>query len=436
MNMKRFLIALTAILLLIPAHDVVAQNEVKAHFKPYGFVRNYGIFDSRKSASLTEEIFYLYPLDVDYADEEGTIDKNAVPNFKYQALTTRLGLNIVGYEFGKTRIEGKIEADFYCLNSGGNIPTLRMRQAYSKLSWDNLGKKGIVDVNLVLGQTWHPMAADMPHGINLETGAPFNPFNRSAQAMVNVTLWDKLTFTGGIISQLQYRSTGPAGSTNKYQIQAMIPEGYFGVSFAAGGFLGRAGVDLLTIKPRYGYTDSGERIKDILFTVSPMIYLQYTYEDFQVKAKSVLAQAGEHLQMMTGYLCYDKSDPTHYKYSPLQQTCSFLSLQYGRELQGMLMLGFAKNFGSIDPALKDKDALYPNPDYIYVHSKAAKNIRLMFRVCPAIVYNLGKMQFGLEYNFTGVQFGNVNKLDIYGMADTNLHLVYNHRVTLMTKFNF
>lgn len=434
--MKRSLIALAAVLLLVPAHSATAQNEVKAHFKPYGFVRNYALFDTRKSAALTEEIFYLYPLDVDYANGEGTQDKNAVPSFKYQALTTRLGLNIVGYEFGKTHIEGKIEADFYCLNSGGNVPTLRMRQAYTKLSWDNLGRKGIVDVNLVVGQTWHPLAADMPNVIDLESGAPFNPFNRSAQVMANVTLWDKLTFTGGIISQLQYRSTGPSGSTNKYQINAMIPEGYFGVSFAASGFLARAGVDLLTIKPRYGFTDAGERIKDILFTVSPMIYLQYTYEDFQVKAKSVLAQAGEHLQMMTGYVCFDKSDPTKYRYSPLQQTNSFLSLQYGRELQGMLMLGFAKNFGAIDAVPKAKDSTYPDPSYIYVHDKAAKNMRLMFRVCPALVYNLGKMQFGLEYNFTGVQFGNVNKLDTYGMANTDLHLVYNHRVLLMTKFNF
>ena len=232
MYMKRILIALSAVLLFVPGQSATAQNEVLAHFKPYGFIRNYGIFDSRKSKSLTEEIFYLYPMDVDYTQNE-TADKNAVPDFKYQALTTRLGLNIVGYQYNKTRIEGKIEADFYCLNSGGNTPTLRMRQAYTRLYWDKRGKKGIADIDLTLGQTWHPMAADMPHGINLETGVPFNPFNRSAQAMLNVTLWNKLVLTGGIISQLQYRSTGPAGSTNNYQKYAMIPEAYFGVSFKA-----------------------------------------------------------------------------------------------------------------------------------------------------------------------------------------------------------
>lgn len=433
--MKRTLIALSALLLLLPAPYAAAQHEVKAHFKPYGFIRNYAIFDSRKSQSLTEEIFYLYPMDVDYA-EDGKTDKNAVPTFKYQALTTRLGLNIVGYEFGRTKMEGKIEADFYCLNSGGNVPTFRMRQAYVKLNWDNRGRNGFLDADLLLGQSWHPMAMDMPHGINLETGVPFNPFNRSAQAMLNLTLWDKLTFTGGIISQLQYRSSGPSGSTNKYQIHAMIPEAYFGLSFASEGFLARAGVDLLTIKPRYGYTDGGERIKDLLFTATPLIYLQYIGEDFQIKAKSVFGLAGEHMQMMTGYVAYDLSDPTHYKYSPLQQSASFLSMQYGRQLQGMLMLGFLKNFGSIDAVVKGKDSSYPNTDYIYVHAKGAKNVNLMYRICPALVYNLGKMQFGLEYNLTGAQYGAIDKLDQYGLAQTDLHMVYNHRVTVMTKFNF
>ena len=434
-TMKRMTLALAAALLLVPGQQAAAQHEAKAHFKPYGFIRNYAILDSRKSQSLTEEIFYLYPMDVDYASD-GTTDRNAVPTLKYQALTTRLGLNIVGYEFGRTKMEGKIEADFYCLNSGGNVPTLRMRQAYTKLNWDNRGRNGIADLSLVLGQAWHPMAADMPHGINLETGVPFNPFNRSAQAMLNLTLWDKLTLTGGILSQLQYRSVGPNGGSNNYQKHALIPEAYFGISFASGGFLARAGVDLLTIKPRYGYNDAGERIKDLLFTASPMLYFQFTSEDFQIKAKSVFGQAGEHLQMMTGYVAYDVSDPLHYKYSPLQQSSSFLSMQYGRALQGMLMLGFLRNFGSIDAVVKAKDSSYPDPDYIYVHAKAAKNVRLMYRICPALVYNLGKMQFALEYNLTGAQYGAVDKLDLYGLASTDLHMVYNHRVSLMTKFNF
>ena len=68
------------------------------------------------------------------------------------------------------------------------------------------------DLLLNIGQTWHPMAADLPHVTNLETGAPFNPFNRSPQVMFH---WNvgKFTWTGGILYPMQYLPVGPATTT-------------------------------------------------------------------------------------------------------------------------------------------------------------------------------------------------------------------------------
>ena len=109
------------------------KEELKAHFKPYGFFRTYGFYDSRATKALTEDLFLFIPLDSHLVDGA---DINAVNNFGYQALTTRLGLDVKDYKIGNTAIEGRIEADFYCLNSGGNVATLRMRQAYMKLSWN------------------------------------------------------------------------------------------------------------------------------------------------------------------------------------------------------------------------------------------------------------------------------------------------------------
>lgn len=430
------------------------EEEVKAHFKPYGFIRAYGIVDSRKSKSLTEEIFYFVPEDVHEVNGQ---DVNAVPDFKYQALTSRLGLDILGYRYRGTAIEGKIEADFYCLNSGGNTPTLRMRQAYADLKWDaaRIGRHN-VPMHLVIGQTWHPMAVDMPNCINLETGAPFNPFNRSAQVMYNATFFKKLTVTAGILEQLQYRSVGPVFSgtsvstagSNKYQMYAMIPEMYFGLTFKTGGFMAKGGVDLLWIKPRYGYTAAGERIQDLLFTASPFVYVQYTSGLFQVKAKSIIAQAGEHMQLLSGYALTSVTADNHYNYSPLQQTASFVSLQYGKTVQGMIMLGYAANLGTIDPVIRLRDseaiiAIDPDRDInsrdenlIFFSANGYKNIKQMVRATPTVVYNLGKMQFGLEYDITGAQYGDVTDLNKYGVVQSNLHWVFNHRVSLMAKFTF
>lgn len=401
-------------------------SETKAHIKPYGFIRNYAIADSRKNQTLTEEIFYIIPLD---RNEVNGVDVNAVPSFKYQALTTRLGLDVVDYKIGQTQITGKIEADFYCLNSSGNTPTLRMRLAYMDLKWDY--------ADLRIGQAWHPMAADMPHGINLETGVPFNPFSRTAQIMFNGYLGKHFVITAGILEQLQYRSVGPDQSdmtktvaSNNYAKYSMIPEAYIGLSFKTGGFLARAGVDLLTIKPRYGYTAAGERIKDMLFTVSPFVYAQYSSGKFEVKAKSVLAQAGEHMQMLSGYAAVEKVSDAEYKYSPLQQSASFISFQYGRTLQAQMLLGYTQNLGTIRPVLNG------NSNYIYIHGNGFKNINSIGRITPTLIYNLGKCQFALEYNLTGVRYGNINSLDKYGLAVNDLHLVFNHRLSLMTKFTF
>jgi len=60
----------------------------------------------------------------------------------------------------------------------------------------------------------------------------------------------------------------------------------------------------------------------------------------------------------------------------------------------------------------------------------------MWRLSPTLLYTVGKFQLGLEYEITSVQYGQAGKLNLHGLAKTNLHWVTNHRVQLMTKYNF
>ena len=259
------------------------------------------------------------------------VDENANPSFRMLALTTRLGLNVGGYRVGDLQVNGTVEADFYCMS--GSMAALRLRHAYVGLLWDNL-ELGDLQVNV--GQTWHPMAADLPHITNLETGAPFNPFNRSPQVMFHWTV-GKFTWTGGILYPMQYLPVGPVYTTgptlnvytdkyepgttvatgksadfNKY---GMIPEVYLGASFKSGGFLGKAGVNFFSCMPRWQapavtVVDEAAReltidydhktlLKNRLYAISPFVYLQFTKGSFQIKAKSILAQAGVYAA--TGY---------------------------------------------------------------------------------------------------------------------------------------
>lgn len=398
-----------------------AQEQPANHFKPYGFFRSYAFVDSRATKSLTEDMFFFIPLDEKIVGGE---DVNAVSSYNFQAITTRLGLDVTGYSLGDTKISGKIEADFYCLNSSKNVGTFRMRQAYVDLLWDGRND-GKVDYKLTVGQTWHPLAADMPNCINLETGAPFSPFNRSAQLMFGATFNKTLTANVGLIQQLQYRSNGPDGSTNLYQRHA-VPEVYAGVSYKKGGFLGRAGVDILSIRPHYGYNADGVKYNEWLTTFNPFLFAQYTKGMFQVKAKTVYAQSGEHMQLNSGYAQYKlKDDGVSWEYTPIQSSVSFVSASYGKKFQVMGMVGYMKNLGTIRE--------YHDGNAIYFSGNGFSNIDQMFRVTPTLAYNFGKLQVALEYDFTDVRYGQYDS-DKWARPTVNLHWVANHRVLAMLKF--
>ena len=69
------------------------KTEPKNHFKLYGFVRNYFIYDSRESVSGTADLFYYLPKDVSMKDG---IDINDESSFRFVALTSRLGVDVTG----------------------------------------------------------------------------------------------------------------------------------------------------------------------------------------------------------------------------------------------------------------------------------------------------------------------------------------------------
>ena len=407
------------------------KDHLEMHFKPYGFIRSYIFVDTRATKSLSEDMFFFLPLDQKMVNDQ---DINAVTSWNFQAITTRLGLDIKDYQVGCTSIEGKIEGDFYFLAKEGAAASFRMRQAYVKLGWAELGRSGKSSLSLLVGQTWHPMAADMAHGINLETGAPFSPFNRSAQVQFNANLGEHVTLTAAALSHMQYKSNGPQGVTNKY-MRHSLPEFYAGISVKGGGFLGRAGLSIMNLKPQYGYynntedaTDplNGKKYNEWMTSFSPFIYLQYTKGIFQIKAKSVFAQSGEYMQLNNGYAATKlKDDGISYEYTPVNASVNFLSFMVGKKAQGLLMVGYHKNLGTFKDVLEDK---------VYFSGNGFANLNQIVRITPGFIYNLGKLQFALEYNYTMVQYGTITNKRV--LPTENLHWIGNHRILTMVKFNF
>ena len=453
--MKRiFLLISTALFSLCALNVSAAEKEQKAepknHFKLYGFIRNYFIFDSRESVSGTGDLFYYLPKDVKM-NEAGTEDLNATSSFRFLALTSRLGVDVSGYQIGNVHFGAKIEGDFYSgLSNSSNAnasvyfpgnakisgtATARLRQAFATITWKELGKEQKNSVGLKVGQAWHPMAADHPHLFSLEVGAPFGPFSRTPLVQMDANLGDNWVVSGAAIWQMQYQSTGPVGTSAIYMKYGKTPELYAAVAYKSNGFLLRAGADLVSIKPRVlgKAEDKVVKVSDRKTSLLGYVYTQYTYKKFAVKAKTTFGEGGEHMNLMSGYAKVGENSDGSWNYASMRNSSSWLSMTYGKKWQGVLFLGYVKNLGLADAA----SGPIAKGD-VYFCSNGFSNINQMYRINPQLIYNIGKMNIGLEYQFTNVQYGEYENgcLNKFALADKNLHWVGNHRVNMMIKYNF
>ena len=454
-TMKRFYMMLSAALLSLCALNANATEkeqkaEPKNHFKLYGFIRNYFIYDSRESVSGTADLFYYLPKDESIKDG---IDINDESSFRFVALTSRLGVDVTGYSIGNVHFGAKIEGDFYAglSNSSNANATVyfpsntkitgtaqaRMRQAYATITWKDLpmGENDKAQVGLKIGQGWHPMAADFPHLFSLEVGAPFGPFSRTPLVQMDANLGDHWFISAAAIWQMQYLSNGPVGGSALYMKYGKTPEAYAALGYKTKNFLVKAGVDVLSIKPRvFGEADGKTvRVSDRKTSLLGYAYAQYSYKKFAVKAKTVFGEGGEHMNLMSGYAKIGENPDGSWNYASLRNSSSWLSLIYGKKWQGVLFLGYMKNFGLAEAA----SGPIAKSD-VYFCTNGFSNINQIYRINPQLIYNIGKLNLGLEYQWTSVQYGKYSdgKLNAYGLADQGLHWVGNHRVNMMVKYNF
>ena len=465
--MKRLLSLITIALAFSTAvvgQEAKKETAPKNNYKFYGFVRNYFVYDSRESISGTGDLFYYLPKDISL-DASGE-DINATSSFRYLSLTSRLGVDVTGYNIGNVHFSAKIEGDFYSgLSNSSNAnaslyfpsntkisgtATARLRQAYTTVTWKDLGEKGQNSLALKMGQAWHPMGADFPHVFSLEIGAPFGPFSRTPLVQADYNLGKNLTLTGAALWQMQYQSSGPIGASAMYMKYGKVPELYAAATYKNGGFLFRAGVDVLSIKPRvFCTTQVGDKtvidhkVSDRKTSVLGYAYTQYNKDKFSLRAKSTFGQGGEHLNLMSGYAKVGENPDGSWEYASLRNSSSWLSMSYGKKWQGVLFAGYVKNFGlSHKDHIPYLDATIPASD-VYFCGNGSSNINQIYRINPQLIYNIGKMNLGLEYQWTSIQYGKYGKdingnkcLDAYGLATDGLHWVGNHRVNLMVKYNF
>ena len=433
--MNKFTISLAALAVCAS----LGAQETKPKVSLYGFIRNYYAFDTRESVAGTEDFFYYLPKD---ENKVGDVDLNEQSSLRYAAITSRIGLNVTGYEYNGLKFGAKIETDFYNGLSGvTGTAVLRLRQAYV-----TVGKN---DWLVTAGQTWHPMAADMPDVFSLNTGAPFGPFSRTPQVKFDYNFSNALSLTASAIWQMQYTSAGPNGVSANYIKYGCTPEVYLGLNYKNEGLLLKAGVNVLSLKPRNN--NGAVKVDDRITTVTPFLYGQYKSGLFSAKVKTTFAEAGEHFNLNGGYgISGIKSDGVSYEYTPTRNSSTWVSLMYGKKTQWILFGGYVKNFGTKKDlytgegfGVKAADGqVYSKATNLYFSKNSFSNMNQMWRLTPTVIHNIGKFAIGLEYEVTSVQYGEYKTIDgakyigANGLAEDNLHWITNNRIQALVKFTF
>jgi hypothetical protein len=354
-------------------------------YQLYGFVRNDFYINSRQNFEVLDGLFSIFPKPVDI-NTNGK-DKNAVPNAEMLSVASRLGIDFRGTPIMGAKSTAKIECDFAGISTSYYL--IRIRQAYLKLNWEK--------TELLVGQTWHPLFGSvLPTVPSLNTGSPFQPFNRSPQVRVKRMLTNELSVIGSVNYQMQYMSQGPLGASPSYLKNALLPDIFLGLESKSKHWISGVGFDTKTLK-----------INDVrLSSGSAVVYTQYADNQLQIKAKAIYGQnLSDHL-MIGGYGISNKSTTNNIVYTNFNTLSSWLNIVYGTKVQTGIFVGFSQNLGTNETL--NIDAAEKITAYGYgFYADTQQLMDRIYRIAPHITYNLSNFKLGFEYELTSADYGKI-----------------------------
>ena len=377
------------LLILLPLVAISQEVKKENPVSFYGFVRSDFYLDTYKGLNAFQDVFYLYPNYIG-TDANGK-DLNEQTTANLVSVVTRGGVNINGPEIFGAKTTGCIEVDFA---GKPEIYLIRLRKAYTLFSWTK--------TKLLVGQTWHPFWGNdaFPRIGALNTGTPFQPFNRSPQVRFDYKA-GSFTLSATGLYQQQYLSVGPIGSSNIYKRDAVIPETVFSFEYNKKAWTLGAGIDFNRIKPRVSTTGSDAKIyvtDECLNSTSLMGYGRYSSGKLMMLLKGYYGQIMAHLTMIGGYGVATYNPQTGKEtYTNISSYSTLFNITYGTKWKPGLFLGYLENLGSKDPLASKggKADVYG----------CGTNIMNMVRVSPSISYSVPKFLLTAEYERTTAAYG-------------------------------
>ncbi len=429
--MKNLLFAILFLLAISISGQEVKPKDTTLEF--YGFVRYEAYWDTYKGLNAANEQFFVLPL---YAGTDANGEHiNQTPTYNFSSMATRFGIRINGPEIFKAKTTGNIETDF-AGDLGANPAMFRVRQANVVFSWPKS--------SLLVGQTWHPFWSGkvFPTVGGLNTGCPFQPFNRSPQVRYDYKANAKFILSGALVSEFQYKSYGftkietmTIDKSDAFTRNAGLPEMIANLELNNGGFTLGTGASLKYIKPAL-YTVGAENKKyvsdELVQGVSFMGYTQYVKNMFTIRAKAVLGQNMNHLTIPGGYGVKSVESTTGaMTYTPYNTMTSFINMVYGKKYQLGFFAGYLKNLGTSDALHNFGSSATP----VTVTPGMCASVASMYRIAPHFALNVSKLRLVFEYELTSAEFGTgkINLAD--GLYSTSTNAT-NHRGQLMLMYSF
>lgn len=406
--------------LLVGVSGSVFAQKKGVDYKFYGQVRTDLFYNTRSNSETVDGLFYMYPLD-ENLDPNGH-DLNGVGNGNFYTLYTRLGVDVTGPMLGKAKTSAKVEVDFR--GSGTTYSLFRIRHVYFNLDW---GKSA-----LLVGQTWHPLYGDVaPEILNLNMGAPYQPFSRAPQIRYRFTS-NNFMLTAAAIWQSQYLSVGPKtnkpGETSTQKSQefmkkSCVPEFYLGIDYKRPGLIAGAGLHVSSITPRTQSEteDAVYFVNERVTGISGEAHVKYTKENWLVSAKTVLGTNLTQTSTVGGYGITSIDEVTgKQQYSPLRTSSTWVNVAYGKKWRPALFFGYLKNLGA-------------TKEVPYGALGTGTTLDQLFTGTAELTYNIPHWKFGAEYSLCNAWYG--DEFDAKAKA-INSHSILNHRIVLVALFQF
>jgi len=132
-----------------PQLEASVQASKSFQIRIYGYIKLDAAYDTQR-VQTGDIIYYVFPKIGGTSDNE----------FNMTAKQTRLDLDIVSPDIGETKINGRLEVDFYGPSGTANSPNLRLRLAYVDVANEDIG-------SLRAGQDWDTFITVLPRMNNI-----------------------------------------------------------------------------------------------------------------------------------------------------------------------------------------------------------------------------------------------------------------------------